>query len=46
MGIWECTVCGYLYDPAANDGVIFANLPDSYACPECGAGKDVFNALD
>ena len=46
---YQCTVCGYIYDPAEGDpsqgiqpGTEFANLPDSWVCPECGAEKDMF----
>lgn len=37
-----CTVCGYIYDPAENDNIPFAELPDDYVCPLCGVGKDMF----
>ncbi len=40
----KCTVCGWIYDPAENDNVAFADLPEDYICPECGAGKDMFEA--
>jgi rubredoxin len=49
MTPWKCTICGYIYDPAAGDpdngippGTPFADLPDSWSCPVCGAGKDLF----
>ncbi|HEX3044686.1 MAG TPA: rubredoxin [Bacillota bacterium] len=48
---WECTVCGYLYDPAKGDelsippGVPFEDLPDDWTCPTCGAGKDLFESI-
>ena len=42
MEKFVCTVCGYVYDPAENDNVAFENLPDDYACPLCGVGKDMF----
>ncbi|NLM69282.1 MAG: rubredoxin [Firmicutes bacterium] len=52
MEKWECTVCGYVYDPAEGDltqgiepGVPFENLPDDWVCPECGVGKDMFEKL-
>ncbi len=45
MDKWECTVCGYIYDPAENNGVSFQDLPDDYVCPECGATKDMFSKL-
>lgn len=49
MGKWACTVCGYVYDPAAGDpdsgieaGTAFEDLPDTWVCPVCGVGKDLF----
>jgi rubredoxin len=45
MDKWECMVCGYVYDPAENDDVPFENLPDDWVCPDCGAGKDMFEKL-
>lgn len=52
MEKWECTVCGYIYDPAKGSpdsgiapGVAFEDLPDSWVCPECGVTKDNFKKL-
>jgi rubredoxin len=49
MKKYVCAVCGYVYDPAEGDpeggiapGVAFENLPDSWVCPVCGAGKEEF----
>lgn len=49
MEKYRCVVCGYVYDPAQGDatqgiatGTKFADLPDSWVCPECGVGKDQF----
>jgi rubredoxin len=48
---WECTVCGYMYDPAKGDelsippGVLFEDLPNDWTCPTCGAGKDLFESI-
>ncbi len=39
---FKCIVCGYIYDPAENDGVEFKALPEDWVCPECGVGKDQF----
>jgi len=46
---WECTVCGYVYDPKIGDpehgvepGTSFEALPDDWVCPVCGALKDQF----
>ncbi|HKM17938.1 MAG: rubredoxin [Firmicutes bacterium] len=52
MEKWECTVCGYIYDPEVGDptqdvepGVAFEDLPDDWVCPDCGVGKDMFEEL-
>ena len=37
-----CRICGYVYDPAENNGVAFEDLPADWACPVCGVGKDEF----
>jgi rubredoxin len=49
---WECTVCGYIYDPAQGDpeagiaaGTAFEDLPDDWICPLCGVSKDMFSEL-
>jgi len=48
-GRYVCTVCGYVYDPAAGDpengvapGTPFEDVPDDWTCPVCGATKDKF----
>ena len=38
-----CSVCGYIYNPAENDGVQFENLPENWRCPRCKQGKEKFN---
>ncbi len=52
MGQYKCTVCQYIYDPEKGDpgsgikpGTAFENLPDDWVCPECGVGKDMFEAV-
>lgn len=47
-----CVVCGWEYDPAEGvpgdgiePGTSFADLPDDFVCPECGAGKDDFEPV-
>ena len=32
---WVCKVCGYVYDPAENNGVAFEDLPKDWVCPWC-----------
>ena len=52
MDKYKCTVCGYIYDPAAGDptqginpGTAFENLPSTWICPDCGVGKDLFEKI-
>ena len=52
MDRYECTVCGYIYDPEKGDpdndvdpGTSFGNLPDSWVCPICGVAKDMFEKV-
>ena len=49
MQKFVCSDCDYEYDPALGDptqgiaaGTAFDDLPDTWTCPECGAGKDEF----
>lgn len=42
-GIYVCSICGYVYDPAENDGVAFEDLPDDWRCPRCKQPKEKFN---
>ncbi len=48
-GKYVCTICGYVYDPAAGDpdrgiepGTAFEDLPEDWTCPLCAVGKDLF----
>lgn len=41
MSKWICKICGYIYDEA-KEGVPFADLPDNWVCPLCGADKASF----
>jgi superoxide reductase len=45
MQKFKCKVCGYVYDPAANNSVPFENLPEDWKCPICGAAKSEFEPL-
>ncbi len=52
MEKWECTACGYIYDPAVGDpnngvppGTRFEDLPDTWVCPQCGVGKEFFQKV-
>jgi rubredoxin len=52
MKAWRCIICQYVYDPAVGDpdngvapGTPFEELPDTWVCPLCGAGKDMFEQV-
>ncbi len=38
---YRCSICGYIYDEA-KEGVSFADLPEDWQCPLCGAPKSAF----
>ncbi len=50
---FECTLCGYIYDPAVGDedngvaaGTPFEQLPEDWVCPMCGAPKTDFEPVE
>jgi len=53
MAKYECTVCGYIYDPELGDpdggikpGTPFEEIPDDWVCPVCGAAKSDFEKVE
>lgn len=53
MKKYECTACGYIYDPTVGDpdngiapGTAFEDLPEDWVCPMCGVGKDEFEPVE
>lgn len=51
--LWICEECGFIYDPTEGDldggipaGTPFAEIPDDWVCPVCGARKDDFVPYD
>ncbi|HZS39286.1 MAG TPA: rubredoxin [Polyangia bacterium] len=50
---YRCVICGHVYDPAEGDPATgvppntpFAELPEDWVCPDCGAAKSDFEPLD
>ncbi|MBR2477225.1 MAG: rubredoxin [Clostridia bacterium] len=50
MTKYECTICGYVYDPEIGDpdnGIepetLFEELPEDWVCPLCGVSKEDFD---
>ncbi len=49
---YECSACGYVYEPAKGDskhdiapGTSFDELPISWRCPVCGVRKSAFRNI-
>lgn len=49
MKVWQCILCGYIYDEEAGDedhglapGTAWADVPADFICPECQATKADF----
>lgn len=47
---YVCDVCGWVYDEEQGSsengipaGTKFSDLPEDFACPLCGVGKDNFS---
>jgi len=50
---YRCRYCSHVYDEALGDpdsgiapGTAFADIPDDWMCPECGAGKGDYDLID
>ena len=48
---YVCTVCGFVYDPEVGypqagiaAGTQWEDVPEDFVCPDCGVGKDMFEA--
>jgi rubredoxin len=53
MKTWMCLICGYVYDEATGDpdadlppGTAWDDVPLSWRCPDCGAGKEDFEMTE
>ena len=49
MRIWECEVCGFIYNEADGmpdegiaPGTAWNDIPEDWCCPECGVSKEDF----
>ena len=50
---WMCVVCGWIYDEELGDpdsglppGMRWDEVPESWVCPDCGAGKEDFEMVE
>ncbi|MBA5686668.1 rubredoxin [Rugamonas apoptosis] len=53
MRTWQCNFCSHIYDEAKGDpangilaGTRLEDLPETWICPDCGAGKADYHLLD
>ncbi|MEC7864700.1 MAG: rubredoxin [Pseudomonadota bacterium] len=53
MKRYLCLICGLIYDEAQgwpDDGIEpgtkWENVPENWACPDCGAGKEDFDMIE
>ena len=53
MKVWQCVVCGFVYDemvglPAEGikPGTAWADIPENWACPDCGVAKADFDMVE
>jgi len=50
---WECQICGFIYDEAEGlpeegitPGTRWGDIPDDWACPDCGTAKSEFEMIE
>ncbi|NOR67670.1 MAG: rubredoxin [Woeseiaceae bacterium] len=53
MKTYMCLICGYVYDEEEGDvesgiptGTRWEDVPLSWRCPDCGAGKEDFEMVE
>jgi rubredoxin len=53
MKTYICIVCGFVYDEQAGrpedgiaPGTVWADVPENWACPDCGVAKADFEAVE
>lgn len=53
MKVWQCVVCGFIYDEVAglpNEGIppgtAWPDIPEDWACPDCGVAKADFEMIE
>lgn len=53
LRIWRCTICGFTYDEAKGwpdegipPGTPWAEIPDDWYCPDCGAARSQFAMVE
>ena len=53
MKSYMCLICGFVYDEAVGlpdeglpAGTLWKDIPLSWRCPDCGAGKEDFEMVE
>lgn len=53
MKKWQCAFCSFEYDEALGlpshciaQGTAWADVPDDWSCPDCGASKSDFHMVE
>ena len=53
MKVYMCVICGFVYEEAKGDaanglppGTRWEDVPLSWRCPDCGAGKEDFEMVE
>jgi rubredoxin len=53
MKVWQCIICGFIYDEAKGlpeegiaAGTPWESVPETWQCPDCGAGKSDFEMVE
>lgn len=53
MKRYQCNICGFVYDESKGDpghgiqpGTLWEDIPDSWACPDCGVSKTDFEMVE
>jgi rubredoxin len=53
MKVWQCVVCGFIYDEKVGmpdegikPGTTWVDIPNDWACPDCGVAKADFEMIE
>ncbi len=53
MRKYQCIICGFVYDEAEGlpedgiaPGTAWDEIPEDWACPDCGVGKSEFEMIE